>query len=168
MRGLEGKYPKGALGTYMLKHIARNWQDYFPGVDRCPPVIYLDLAPFAPAIAVAIDPALCAQITQEHPQPRHPVFKFALSPVTRGRDLISMDVEEHRIWRAKLNPGFSSRNIMSLSSVVIDECSTFVDVLKKSVGTRRSWGDIFAMQQYATNLTLCVITRVVLYVHKLA
>ncbi|KMW66613.1 hypothetical protein BDDG_11614 [Blastomyces dermatitidis ATCC 18188] len=51
----------------------------------------------AQPIITVIDPELCSQLTQETPQPRHPMFGWALTPVTDGIDLISMNMADHEV-----------------------------------------------------------------------
>jgi hypothetical protein len=162
---LNKNYPKDAKPINAYTDIVLNWQQYFPGAKQCPPVLYLDLAPFAAPMAMAVDPSLITQFTQDSPQPRHSTMRWALTPVTGGLDIVSATFPNHRIWRAKLNPGFSLKNIMELLPFIIEECVTFRDTLVKSAGADKEWGtDVFPMVDKLTDLTFSVICRVALWV----
>lgn len=160
---MSSKYPKDAKTDYFMRELALDWERYFPGAERCPPVIYLDLVPFRPSMAVTIDPSLVARFTQDDPQPRHSMYRWSLTPVTGGLDLISADMDQHRRWRARLSPGFSLKNVVETLPYVIDECSTFRDAMVKSARADGQWGtDVFVMRDKLINLTFCIICHLAL------
>jgi hypothetical protein len=116
MKSLRDGLPSDAHSTYTHIKILKNWKKYFPGASECPEAIYLDLWPFmAQPILMVNSPELCAQITQDTPQPRHPMFRWANTPVTGGLDLVSVTTVEHKTWRSRLNPGFSAQNLFRTS-----------------------------------------------------
>ncbi|KAL2374683.1 hypothetical protein RJZ57_000856 [Blastomyces gilchristii] len=97
----------------------------------------------AQPIITVIDPELCSQLTQETPQPRHPMFGWALTPVTDGIDLISMNMADHEVWRSRLNPGFSSRNVIQNMPTVLEEVSIFAQKLKDTADADSlEWGTL--------------------------
>lgn len=131
MKSLREGLPRDAHMSYTSKKIIQNWQKYFPTAKKCPPLIYLDVWPFmAQPIITVIEPELCSQLTQEIPQPRHPQIGWALTPVTDGIDLLSMNMADHKVWRSRLNPGFSSRNVIQNMPEVLEEVSVFAQKLK--------------------------------------
>ncbi|KAL2365675.1 hypothetical protein RJZ56_001435 [Blastomyces dermatitidis] len=113
----------------------------------------------AQPIITVIDPELCSQLTQETPQPRHPMFGWALTPVTDGIDLISMNMADHEVWRSRLNPGFSSRNVIQNMPTVLEEVSIFAQKLKDADADSLEWGSMFTLYDGAVALTFDVISR---------
>lgn len=152
--------PKDAHGSYAQRNLALHWQKYFPNATSCPPIVYIDLWPFLQQpLIMAISPEACFQLTQENPQPRDSTFKWAMFPVTRGEDMISMNMSDHRVWRSRLNPGFSSRNLMSGLPVLLEEVGTFARQLKEKAGLRNEWGDTFTLYEKTVSLTFDIIMR---------
>ncbi|KAF7523612.1 hypothetical protein G7054_g11706 [Neopestalotiopsis clavispora] len=142
----------------MHQELALNWPKYFSKEHvQCPPLIYLDLWPLlSQPLIYAISPEACYQLVQQKPeQPRHPMFSWAMSPVTGGKDLIAMDIPTHRLWRSRLNPGFSTQNILSQTPLLIEEINIFVAKLK----ARASKADVFSMYDHLVALAFDVITR---------
>ncbi|KAK2880697.1 hypothetical protein FQN49_000466 [Arthroderma sp. PD_2] len=161
MRSLRKGLPRDAHGSYTSMKIIQNWQIYFPTAKKCPPLIYMDVWPFmSQPIIMVIAPELCSQLTQETPQPRHPMFRWALAPVSDGIDLISMNMADHKVWRSRLNPGFSSRNVMQSMPAVLEEVSIFAQKLKNTADSgSHEWGDMFTLYGGAVALTFDVIAR---------
>ncbi|OJD18441.1 hypothetical protein AJ78_01561 [Emergomyces pasteurianus Ep9510] len=161
LKSLKDGLPRDAHGSYTSVKMMQNWQKYFPGAKQCPPLIYLDVWPFmAQPIIMVIDPELCSQLTQETPQPRHPMFGWALAPVTDGIDLISMNLADHKLWRSRLNPGFSSKNIFQNMPVVLEEVSIFAQKLQDAADENsHDWGSMFTFYSGAVDLTIDVTSR---------
>ncbi|KAK8017682.1 cytochrome P450 4V3 [Apiospora rasikravindrae] len=161
MRALRQNWPSDAHSTYANLKIARDWKKYFPAASACPPVVYMDLWPIMPEpFAMIFDPAFASQLTQETPQPRHPMFKWAQIPLTGGLDLLSMDQADHKLWRSRLSPGFSPRNLGTHVPAIIEEVETFADALKVKAGKGAEWGDMFTLYDKTVALTFDVIVRV--------
>lgn len=167
MKSLRNGLPKDAHETYAQRQLIVDWKHYFPHATKCPPLIYLDIWPFlSQPLILVTSPEACYQLTQERPQPRHPMFQWALTPVTEGNDLISMDIQTHRLWRSRLNPGFSQRNLMSRIDEVMREITVFVQQLKTTTAkdVKGTWGKRFPLQDKIANLTFDVIMRTALSV----
>ncbi|KAI1383010.1 cytochrome P450 [Hypoxylon trugodes] len=162
MKSLKDGLPKDAHDVYSHQKLTTNWRKYFPSEkEKCPPVIYLDLWPFvSEPFIMATSPEACFQLTQQTPQPRHPGFSWATFPVTGGKDLISMDPPNHRIWRSRLNPGFSMQNLLSHAPIIIEEVSLFTKLLKEQAGKDGTYGELFGLFDKTVALTFDVITRV--------
>ncbi|KAI1349009.1 cytochrome P450 [Xylaria sp. FL0043] len=166
MKELKVGLPKDAHPAYTNLLIVRDWKKHFPTASNCPPVVYLDLWPFFPQpFILLVSPESCSQVTQETPQPRHPMFKWGLSPVTDGKDLISMSSESldtHRLWRSRLSPGLSLRGLLSDITPILEEVEIFARTLKALAGHNGQWGEIFSVYEKTMNLTYDVIARVTL------
>ncbi|KFY65567.1 hypothetical protein V496_02510 [Pseudogymnoascus sp. VKM F-4515 (FW-2607)] len=120
----------------------------------------------AQPIITVIEPELCSQLTQETPQPRHFQIGWALTPVTDGIDLLSMNMADHKVWRSRLNPGFSSRNVIQNMPEVLEEVSTFAQKLKDTADAdSQEWGNMFTLYDRAIALTFDVISRFALDLH---
>ncbi|KAK8123985.1 Cytochrome P450 monooxygenase aflN [Apiospora kogelbergensis] len=160
MRALRQGWPSDSHTTYANVKIVREWKKHFPEASECPPVIYLDLWPIMPEpFAMIVDPALASQLTQETPQPRHPIFKWAQVPITGGLDLLSADPVNHKLWRSRLIPGFSPRNLATHVPAMIEEVQTFADIVKSKAGKGGDWGDMFTFYDKTVALTFDVITN---------
>ncbi|KAK8137610.1 cytochrome P450 4V3 [Apiospora sp. TS-2023a] len=161
MRDVRQDWPSDAHTTYANLKLAREWQKYFPNATKCPPVIYMDLWPIMPdPWALVIDPAFAAQLTQDTPQPRHSMFRWANIPLTGGLDLLAMDPANHKLWRSRLIPGFAPRNLATHVPAIIEEVQTFADIVKSKAGKGTDWGDMFTMYDSLVALTFDVIVRV--------
>jgi len=161
MRALRKNWPSDAHTTYANVKIARDWKKHFPKASECPPVIYVDLWPIMPEpFVMIIDPAFASQLTQETPQPRHSMFKWAQIPLTGGLDLLSMDQANHKLWRSRLSPGFSPRNLATHVPAIMEEVRIFADTIKAKAGKGTDWGDMFTFYDHLVALTFDVIVRV--------
>ncbi|KAI0019871.1 hypothetical protein F4780DRAFT_744429 [Xylariomycetidae sp. FL0641] len=114
------------------------------------------------AVITVVSRELCHQFTQERHQPRHIMFKWALTPITGGIDLLSMSMADHRVWRTRLNPAFSNRNLFAHNHAILEEVSVFVEQLKREAGSDRTWGRICTLHERAFSLTCVIIMRLVL------
>ncbi|KAI1819274.1 cytochrome P450 [Xylaria intraflava] len=160
MKRLRRDLPKDAHDTYAQLKLTVNWHEYFPKLSKCPPIIYLDLWPFVTyPLIQATSPEACYQMTQQKPQPRHPMFGWAISPVTGGRDLIAMDIPTHRVWRSRLNPGFSLRNLTSLVPILTEEVEIFVRKLREEAGGDENFGALFPLYKKTVALSFDMIMR---------
>ncbi|KAI1470981.1 cytochrome P450 [Daldinia caldariorum] len=163
MKELKKGLPKDAHSCYSQRRIAVGWQKFFPQATKCPPIIYLDLWPFlSQPLILVTSPEACYQLTQENPQPRDSTFRWAMFPVTRGKDLISMNTADHRIWRSRFNPGFSLRNITLQMPILLEEVGIFAQQLKSQVGINNQWGELFTLNDRTISLTFDIIMRTAL------
>ena len=122
------------------------------------PLFYLDAFPFGPPILIVSSPESAYQITQSHSLPKsHTLGKF-VRPMTGGKDLVSMEGQEWRIWRNIFNPGFSTGHLMTLIPEMMAEISTFHDILQGLAGKP----DMFFMDPLTTKLSLDIIGRLAL------
>ncbi len=129
-----GDLPSDIHGNYMMMMIRENWQTLFPDCKQCPPLLYLDMWPFAAPLIISINAGLSAQFTQEYSLPKAHQQKHVLYPLTHNRDLSSMEGAEWKGWRKRLNPGFSIQNITLRVPDLVEEMSDFVDALRSRTG----------------------------------
>ncbi|KAK9772818.1 putative Cytochrome P450 [Seiridium cardinale] len=160
MKLLKHGLPSDAHDTYVVQKLSLEWQDYFPNATKAPPLAYLDLWPFlSQPLIVVFSPQACSQLTQETPQPRHSLFRWSLTPLTGGNDLTSVDMATHRVWRSRLNPGFSLKNLISQMDVLLEEVAVFAEKLRNNAGDNGTWGDVFTLYDDAVSLTFDIIFR---------
>lgn len=160
-----GLFPKDANDAYILRQIVIDWPTYFPGATSCPPVIYLDLWPiFSSPIIRINDAALCQDLVAGRFPPRHELLKYLARAISGHRNLFEWDGAVHRLWRTRLNPGFSAKNLQMhvAKGKLVDEVCVFVERLKKSTGADGGWGEPFQMFPRAIDLTFDIICGVVL------
>ncbi|KAM0269408.1 hypothetical protein ACHAQH_009769 [Verticillium albo-atrum] len=162
---LMGGFPKDLHPNYISQLIYQNWQTLFPDRTWCPGVLYVDMWPIAPPLLFTTDANLANQFIVEPSLPRAANAKKYLAPLTHNLDLISLEGAPWKIWRARFNPGFSTKNLTTLAPAILDEVATFADILRERAGTPEksaAWGPVFQLETLTTNLTFDVIARAVL------
>ncbi|KAK1566007.1 vera protein [Colletotrichum navitas] len=143
--------------------IINNYQKYFPDIDHCPPVIYLDLWPVLKApIVVAYNRTVAAQFTQINNLDKHQISLDFMNPLTKGKDLATLQSNEWKKWRGWFNPGFSSRNVSTMVPELIEEIQVFSKNLEERAGPNGTWGPMFQLRNATTALTFDIIVRAVL------
>lgn len=165
MRELANTAPRDANDLYAMQTLVINWRVYFPGAPSCPPVIYLDLWPlFGSPILRINDPSLCQEVVADRFPPRSELSKYLARAVAGDRNLTAWDGAQHRLWRSRLNPGFSTKNLQThvANGRIIDEVCVFVDRLRASAGPDGQWGEVFQMLPRTIDLTFDIICGVVL------
>ncbi|KAH8196819.1 hypothetical protein TruAng_009022 [Truncatella angustata] len=124
--------------------------------------MYIDLWPVRDSMAMILDPGMCQELVLEKNPPRHPMIKHFIRAIAGTRNLTWFDSAQHRLWRSRLAPGFSLRNIQSHMPAVIEEIEVFVQNLKASTTSDGSWGSVFPLFPKTVDLTFDIIGRVVL------
>ncbi|KAM0376157.1 hypothetical protein ACHAPY_007480 [Fusarium culmorum] len=156
---LVSSLPPDAHGDYLMMMIRENWRELFPQCTKCPPVAYIDTWPFTAPMMISLNLDVSTQFTTQHSLPKAYEQKHTLYPLTKNRDLASMEGEEWKIWRKRLNPAFSIQNINSRIIDILEEVEDFAAVLKSKAGNDGQWGDVFLFEKATTNLALDVIVR---------
>ncbi|KAJ5019746.1 hypothetical protein K4K57_010413 [Colletotrichum sp. SAR 10_99] len=151
--------PKDIHTNYFSQLIYQNWPALFPGRKTCPPIIYVDLWPMAPPMCFTIEPEVAWQ-TGSADLPR--AHKEFVKPLTENLDIASLEGAEWKVWRARFNPAFSPKNIVSLVPGIIKDVETFAGIFRKNAGKDGKWGGVFTLEDLATNLTMDVIGRAAL------
>jgi cytochrome P450 len=96
----------------------------------------------------------------QHPSaPKYSGSRQFVYPLTKNLDLVTMEGETWKTWRARFNPGFSGRNMMVQVPEVLEEVQLFVDTIKSKAGKDGGWGEVFQMEGHTINLTFDVIGR---------
>ncbi|KAK7998204.1 hypothetical protein PG989_006244 [Apiospora arundinis] len=160
--GIRAPLPGDAHNHYAQIYMVQNWQKFFPGVDERPGVLYLDLWPVLEPFAFVVDPAMCQDLVQDRVQPRHPQNKHLIRYFSGENNVIAWDRPVHTLWRSRLTPGFSARNLQSHLPVFIEEVGTFVDLLKAKAPKDGSWSNVFQLMERTAAMTFGIICRVVM------
>ncbi|KAJ1338307.1 sterigmatocystin biosynthesis cytochrome P450 monooxygenase [Microdochium nivale] len=155
-------FPGDLHVSLFFLEITKNYKKYFPDRTAPPSVTYLDLWPLGNAVCVCVDPVVSPQFTQTKSLPKGTMVKYLMGPLTGGRDLVSLEGDEWKLWRSRFNPGFSARNITALVPTILEEVDVFVHQLEQLAGPDGSWGDVFQLEKRAMNLTFDVIGRAAL------
>jgi sterigmatocystin biosynthesis cytochrome P450 monooxygenase len=148
---LLSQLPSDAHPFYVPDQVRRNYPDLGQNY-------YLDLWPFAAPMLVLASPYTINQVNQEHVLHKYPQLHDFIRPLTDNLDILSMEGQRWKKWRAVFNPGFSAAHLMTLVPAIVNETKTFCEVLKEHAGKQ----DIFYMKDLTDNLTIDVIGRVVL------
>ncbi|KAL2045339.1 hypothetical protein N7G274_002422 [Stereocaulon virgatum] len=149
--GIMTKLPKDVHGHVLPHQIRLTLPDLGP-------VFYIDTWPFGPPMLVIAASDQAYQITQVHSLPKFYALRDYMRPMTGGSDLITLEGEEWKRWRSIFKPGFKNSHLMALVPEMVNEISTFCEVLRDLARRQR----IFSMDHVATRLTLDIIGRVVL------
>ncbi|MCJ1281249.1 hypothetical protein MMC26_000567 [Xylographa opegraphella] len=122
------------------------------------PIYYLDNWPFSAPILVTASPSTAYQIAQEHSLPKFHAMRKFLRPLTGEYDLVTMEGQLWKTWRAIYNPGFSLTHLMTLVPQIVKETAVFCEILQQHAEAK----DLFEMKTLTDNLTMDIIGKVVL------
>lgn len=148
---ITSRLPKDAHPNYLPDAIRRELPDLGP-------MYYLDTWPFGPQMLIVTSTQGTYQITQEHSLPKYHALRDFLRPIAGGLDLVTMEGEIWRTWRATFNPGFSASYLMTLTSGIVEETARFSETLQGfSQGQT-----LFRMKDLTDNLTMDIIGRIVM------
>lgn len=142
--------------------LIENCNDYFPGLDYPPPVVYLDLWPVSESLALVNDPVAASQFTMGQNLPKTSGVREWVRPLTSCIDLLCTEGQIWKAWRSRFSPGFSQRNLTAILPEVIEEANVFVEGLKEMTGKDGAWGSVFQLEKRTTNLTFDIICRAAL------
>jgi len=148
---LLSQLPSDAHAFYVPDQVRRNYPDFGQNY-------YLDLWPFASPMLVLASPYTINQVNQEHVLHKYPQLRDFIRPLTDNLDILSMEGQMWKKWRAVFNPGFSAAHLMTLVPGIVKETEIFCQILREHAEKR----DIFQMKALTDNLTMDVIGRVVL------
>ncbi|KAK5653952.1 hypothetical protein OQA88_7877 [Cercophora sp. LCS_1] len=143
------RYPDDIFGGVMAQVLL----EAYPEIEQVG-VIYLDMWPIIPPIMYIFHPTLMAQYTSTA-QPKSTLLKNEFYPVTRNLDLVTSDGPAWKAWRARLNPGFSARNVVSMVPDLLEEVQIFIEKLKKTATS----GNIIKLEEFTLPLTIDVVSR---------
>lgn len=131
----------------------------------------------AEPIAIVNDAAMCQAIVAERNPPRHEQVKILSRAIATKRNLFEWDGPAHRVWRTRLNPGFSMKNLLAHVAMgrVVDEVGVFAEGIKALAPAPQGdekeeeeeeegvgWGQVFQMFPRAVALTFDIICSVAL------
>ncbi|KAI2627713.1 cytochrome P450 4V3 [Hypoxylon sp. NC1633] len=136
-----------------------NFKQFFPDLDRLPPVIYLDLWPIARSLAMVGDAVAATQFTTTPSLPKDRVPREFMKPLTGNIDIGSTEGKAWKTWRSRFSQSFSPRNLTALLPELLEEVQVFANGLKESAGRDGKWGPVFQLETKTMNLTLDVIMR---------
>ncbi len=123
-----------------------------------PHVFYMDLWPIATPFLMIEDPDIAAQITQTNSHPKHTLLKDFLQNMTGDQSVVTSEGAEWRRLRSMLGPAFSFNHLSTLVPDITDHALEFCERLQERARTEQ----IFRMQDLACNLTIDVISQIVL------
>jgi sterigmatocystin biosynthesis cytochrome P450 monooxygenase len=148
---LLARLPSDAHAFYVPDQLRRNYPELGQNY-------YLDLWPFAPSMLVLGSANTVHQVNQEQVLQKYPQLYAFIRPLTDNLDILSMEGDMWKKWRAVFNPGFSAAHLMTLVPGIVKETEIFCQILREHAEKK----DIFEMKALTDNLTMDVIGRVVL------
>ncbi|KAH6646101.1 cytochrome P450 [Truncatella angustata] len=150
---IKKKMPRDASGQSMPLLLAQEYPEALKA--GC---IYMDVWPISAPMLAVFHPDMMAQFTQEDSQLKHPYMHSEFLPFTGAKDLVCSEGREWKAGRAIFNPGFSTRNLLSLIPNFIEEVLVFRDHLFDFARK----GNVINLEHATTNLTVDIIARAVL------
>ena len=154
VRSVLSRIPSDAHPLYLPDQLRRK----YPDMGR---VFYLDMWPFSTPILFAESPSAAYQLIQEHQLPKaYPILSF-MYPLTKNNDLVTMEGQPWKDWRAVFNPGFSANNLIKLVPRVLEAVSTYSDILAEHAQMK----DMFHLERITIGMTMDIIGVVTLYEH---
>jgi cytochrome P450 len=136
-------------------HVAMAWIQEKYDLDN---VFYMDLWPVATPFLVIVDPDVAAQITQTKNHPKHMLNKQFLQNMTGEQAIVTSEGAEWKTLRSMLSPAFSLSHLSIMVPDITDHVLTFRRTLRKLAET----DPVFQMQPLACELTIDVISQIVL------
>ncbi|KAL2877004.1 hypothetical protein SGCOL_007621, partial [Colletotrichum sp. CLE4] len=159
---LTSHLPKDGSFLYYPQAIVDNWETLFPGRTSCPSAIYAHMWPMGPPLVFTVHTEAASHFMFDNSVPRSDWTKKALAPITEARDLACLVGEPWKTWRARFNPSFSNKNVLSLVPGMLEDVQIFADIVRNKAGADGSWGGVFPLVETTTNLTMDIIGRAVL------
>lgn len=121
---------------------------------------YLDFWPFATPFLIVNDPQVAARATGNKPSlPKPKMYSFMFDNVMGGPNLLSMNGNEWKSWRAIFNPAFAQ-------SYLLDQVPAMVKLTKNFCEILTSFGEtstVFPLEEPALRLTMDTIYQVAMY-----
>lgn len=101
--------------------------------EMCEPgAVYLDIWPITPPLLIALDPDMARQFCQEPSAPKDPLLNKQMFPYTQNLDILNLEGDEWKMWRAIFNPCFSVKNLQALLPDFIEEVELLKDTLRQA------------------------------------
>jgi cytochrome P450 len=121
--------------------------------------VYLDTWPISSPMLAVYHPDLMAQFCQDKSLPKHHLtLDMEFRPFTGCIDLVNQEGQEWKTWRSIFNPGFSAKNLLTFAPEMVEEVLIFKEWLK-GIGKT---GEVMALEQQTTKVTIDIIGRAVL------
>lgn len=131
----------------------------FPELAK-PGVLYIDAWPVMPPMLVVFHPEMMAQFTQSSSLPKHPSIIQRFMPLTQSNDLVCMSGQMWKTWRDIFNPAFSTKNLLSMLPVLLEEIDVFVDELKQVAQS----GEVINLEDGTIPCTVDIMSQAILSV----
>jgi cytochrome P450 len=120
-------------------------------------IFYLDLWPVTGSMVVVNEPDLMNYISVTKSLPMHPMSEDFMTPIVGPHNIASTNGPVWKKLHNILAPAFSWSHIRNLSSVVLDETTTF----RSSLDSLAESGNTFSMHETASHFIFDIIARVV-------
>jgi cytochrome P450 len=143
------KLPLDAAVTYATQALCDEFADA--------ELYFMDFWPVYPPLYIVFGPELAHQISNKYNMPKTANVSSFMEPITGGPNLLTMNGDEWRRWRALFNPGFSTGAMLHNVPLVVDSVLTFREKLIEMIGKGH-----FSLDDFASRLTLEVILKVTL------
>ncbi|OLN91710.1 putative sterigmatocystin biosynthesis P450 monooxygenase stcS-like protein 6 [Colletotrichum chlorophyti] len=101
-------------------------------------MIYVDVWPMGPPIILVVDPETAGQLINDPTLKRSQAAEELLTPPTDNLDLVRMEGEEWKTWRARFNPSLSNKNVLTLMPGMLEDVKIFCNIVRKRAGTAAS------------------------------
>jgi cytochrome P450 len=153
----------GSARTDKIWQLHGHWifsilQEEFPEVSKCG-VIYFDPWPIGFPMMAVVHPDMIAQFNISPSLPKfHWMRETEFHPLSGGVDIVTSDGAVYKEQRSIYSPGFSARNIASMTPWFVEEVLIFKNRLLKAADSQET----VKLEDYCMDLTFDVIARATL------
>jgi cytochrome P450 len=142
------RFPSDTFITMTIRDMAKD----FANTD----MFYLDLWPFTTPVLCVCEADAANQATTKNPFPKADSFNVVFEPIMGGPNLLSMNDQEWKEWRALFNPGFGSGYMIDMVPTILQCIETFCGKLQSRANT------VFCLEDLVTRMTMDIIVKVTL------
>lgn len=150
---IKNKIPADSHGQYVPLWLARE----YPEVMKAG-AVYIDAWPIAMPLLAVFHPEMMAQFTQENSQVKHWQLRKMNMPFSGCTDLVCSEGEWWKAARNMYNPGFSTKNLISMVPDFVEEALVFRERLRNT----SEKGEVVKLMKFTVGLSVDVIGRAVL------
>lgn len=122
-------------------------------------VFYLDMWPFTNQILFCRVPVRSLPTHAGISTPQFRPHTQVHVPSDQNNDLVTMEGQPWKDWRAVFSPGFSANNLIKVVPRLLEAVSTYSDILAKHAQAK----DLFYLERVTIGMTMDIIGVVTLY-----
>jgi cytochrome P450 len=120
-------------------------------------IFFIDLRPVAETMVKVCNAETAVEVTQKMNLPKHSFNRVIAESITGDESILGMNSSQWKVWRALLNPGFSSAIIAEQTAHIVDLVQRFREQLE-----RASQKSYCLLTDLTSRLTFDIIMKITL------